>query len=189
MFSSRFDAWGIDTSPQAIEFCRQRGLSKLHCGTLEEFTAPAPFDLVTMLDVVEHVEDDMGLLRAALPLLGPRGRLLIAVPAFPSLWSAHDEMLHHKRRYTRTLLRRVVTEAGFVIDHISFFNTFLFPAALVRRTVSRLAGQRQTNDLEIPPEAVNAFLRGLFSAEGTVLRRGSFPFGLSLLCLATKAPR
>lgn len=189
MFSARSDAWGIDTSPHAIAFCRQRGLSKLYCGTLGEFTAAAPFDLVTMLDVVEHVADDLSLLRAAIPLLAPRGRLLITVPAFPSLWSVHDEMLHHQRRYTRSTLRRVVTEGGFTIEHLSFFNTLLFPVALARRTISRIAGSRRTNDLEIPPPLVNAGLRELFAAERVVLSGGSFPFGLSLLCLASKATR
>jgi SAM-dependent methyltransferase len=189
MFSVRFDAWGIDTSPHAIAFCRQRGLSKLYCGSLGAFTAPAPFELITMLDVVEHVADDLELLRAAVPLLAPRGRLLITVPAFPSLWSAHDEMLHHQRRYTRSTLRRVVAEAGFAIDHLSFFNTLLFPVALARRTISRITGSRRTNDLEIPFPPVNAGLRELFAAERRVLSGGSFPFGLSLLCLASKATR
>ena len=189
MFSARHDAWGLDTSPQAIAFCRERGLSKLRLGPLAEFAAPAPFDLITMLDVVEHAEDDLGLLRDALPLLGDRGRLLVTVPAFPSLWSAHDEMLHHKRRYTRDLLRRRITEAGFVIEHITFFNTFLFPVALARRTLGRLAGMEQTHDLDIPAPALNSLLRRVFAAEGDVLRSGSLPFGLSLLCLASKAPR
>ena len=189
MFSARHDAWGVDTSPQAIAFCRERGLSKLRLGPLAEFSAPAPFDLITMLDVVEHAEDDLGLLRDALPLLGDRGRLLVTVPAFPSLWSAHDEMLHHERRYTRDLLRRRIAEAGFVTEHITFFNTFLFPVALARRTLGRLAGMEQTHDLDIPAPALNALLRRVFAAEGDVLRSGSLPFGLSLLCLASKAPR
>lgn len=189
MLSARFDAWGIDTSPHAIAFCRQRGLSKLYCGSLGAFTAPAPFALVTMLDVVEHVADDGGLLRAAIPLLAPGGRLLITVPAFPSLWSAHDEMLHHQRRYTRSTLRRVVADAGFAIDHLSFFNTLLFPVALARRTMSRITRSRRANDLEIPRAPVNAGLRALFTAERSVLPGGSFPFGLSLLCLASKATR
>jgi 2-polyprenyl-3-methyl-5-hydroxy-6-metoxy-1,4-benzoquinol methylase len=184
--SRRYDAYGTDTSPQAIEFCRRRGLTKLHLGSLDTFPPGPPFDLITMLDVVEHVEDDRGLLRTASNLLRTGGHVLIAVPAFPSLWSAHDEMLHHKRRYTRASLRTTVTDAGFMIAHLTFFNTLLFPAAFLARAVARLTGSARTHDLEIPPRGINALLTRVFSMERPILARSSLPIGLSLLCLAAR---
>jgi len=186
LLSRRFDAYGSDTAPQAIAFCRQRGLTRLHLGTLESYPASPPFDLITMLDVLEHTEDDRGLLRETLRLLRTGGHLLVTVPAFPSLWSRHDEMLHHKRRYTKSLLRRTLVESGFAVKHLTFFNTFLFPAAWARRTAGRVTGGDRANDLEIPGRGLNAVLKHVFALERVVLSSASLPFGLSLLCLAAK---
>jgi SAM-dependent methyltransferase len=184
-FSGRYQAFGTDTAPQAIEFCKARGLTRLHLGTLDAYPTSESFDLITMLDVVEHVEDDRALLRAAHGLLGNSGHILIAVPAFPSLWNAHDEMLHHKRRYTRGTLRRLVTESGFMVEHLTFFNCFLFPVAWARRMAARATGA-EMNDLEIPPGPLNAALRETFRLERWILPHGSLPVGLSLLCLARR---
>jgi len=185
-FSRRYQAFGTDTAPQAIEFCRERGLTRLHLGTLETYPPSDPFDLITMLDMAEHVEDDAALLQAGRRLLGEGGHVLIAVPAFPSLWSKHDEILHHKRRYTRRGLRALVERAGFTVEHLSFFNTFLFPVAWMKRIAARLSGSEKANDLEIPPPPLNAALRGVFRIERHILPRASLPIGLSLLCLARK---
>lgn len=185
-FSRRYQAFGSDMAPQAIEFCRERGLTRLHLGTLETYPPSDPFDLITMLDMVEHVEDDAALLKAGRRLLGEGGHILIAVPAFPSLWSKHDEILHHKRRYTRRGLRALVEGAGFTIEQLSFFNTFLFPVAWMKRVAARLSGSDRANDLAIPPPPLNAALRTVFRIERHILPRASLPFGLSLLCLARK---
>jgi hypothetical protein len=142
-----------------------------------------------MLDMVEHVEDDEGLLRAGLGLLNDGGHVLIAVPAFPFLWSTIDEILHHKRRYTRGSLRRVVENAGFTVEHLTFFNCFLFPVAWVKRIAARATGGGEAHDLDIPPRPLNAALRGVFRAERRILTRWSLPIGLSLLCLARKGGR
>lgn len=186
LFSRRFQAYGTDFSPQAIEFCRQRGLTHLFLGSLADYPRTERFDLITILDVVEHVEDDGGLLAHAHALLNDHGYLLIAAPAFPFLWSKHDVVLHHKRRYTRRSLRAVVAAAGFEIEHLTFFNTFLFPVALAKRLVARLTGSDKANDLEIPPAPLNVALRNIFALESHILPHVSLPFGLSLLCLARR---
>jgi SAM-dependent methyltransferase len=188
-FSRRYQAFGTDMAPQAIEFCRERGLTRLHLGTLETYPPSEPFDLITMLDMVEHVEDDEALLQAGRRLLGEGGHILIAVPAFPSLWSKHDEILHHKRRDTRRGLRTLVERAGFTVEHLTFFNMFLFPVALMKRVAARLSGSEKANDLDIPPPPLNAALRGVFRIERRLLPHASLPFGLSLLCLARKGGR
>ncbi|HMK38179.1 MAG TPA: class I SAM-dependent methyltransferase [Bacteroidota bacterium] len=185
-FSRRYQAFGTDTAPQAIAFCRERGLTRLHLGTLDTYPSSEPFDLITMLDMLEHVEDDGALLRAGRRLLRDGGHILIAVPAFPSLWSKHDEILHHKRRYTRSSLRGLVDRSGFTIEHLTFFNCFLFPPALLKRLAARVTGSEKANDLEVPFFPLNTIFREVFRVERRILPRASLPFGLSLLCLAQK---
>jgi len=185
-FSRRYKAFGTDTAPQAIEFCRERGLTQLHLGTLDMYPSSEPFDLITMLDMLEHVEDDGALLRTGRGLLRAGGHILIAVPAFPSLWSKHDEILHHKRRYTRSGLRGLVDRAGFTVEHLTFFNFFLFPPAWLKRVVARITGSEKANDLDIPISPLNSIFREVFRLERRILQRASLPVGLSLLCLARK---
>jgi len=134
--------------------------------------------------VVEHVDDDVGLLREARRRLVPGGRVLIAVPAFPSLWSTHDEVLHHRRRYTRATLRRALQEAGFHIEHLTHFNMLLFPVAVLRRIAGTVTGAKPMNDLEIPAPLLNRALTRVFALEKPLLPKATLPFGLSLLCLA-----
>jgi hypothetical protein len=142
-----------------------------------------------MLDMLEHVEDDEGLLRTGRRLLSEGGHILIAVPAFPSLWSKHDEILHHKRRYARSGLRRLVERAGFTVEHLTFFNCFLFPVAWVKRVAAHATGAGKADDLEIPSRLLNATLRKVFRIERRILPHTSLPIGLSLLCLARKGGR
>lgn len=188
MFSKNFEAHGLDFSESAVAFCRERGLRNLHCGTLASFHADRPFDLITMLDMVEHVDDDHGLLSDTKRLLADNGHLLVTVPAFPSLWGPHDVLVHHKRRYTRTQFAALMSSTGYDILHLSFFNTFLFPVAVAQRWAARLMGGKGGEDLEIPAAPVNALFRRVFALESPLLSRGSLPFGLSLICLARKRP-
>ncbi len=185
-FSQRYNAFGLDFSQQAIDFCRQRGLTNLYVGSLDAFPPDQTFDLITMFDVVEHVEDHEGLLKEAHRRLAPNGHMLIAVPAYQWLWSKHDEVLHHKRRYTRTTLRPVVERAGFQVKHLTHFNTLLFPVAVLRRIVGRITGSNTADDLEVPSPVVNGILGGIFRLEKPVVSSITLPFGLSLLCLAEK---
>ncbi len=186
LLSRNYEAHGLDFSPSAIAFCRKRGLKNLFAGSIESYPRNQLFDIITMLDVVEHVDDDRGLLRAGGDLLADSGRLLVTVPAFPWLWSSHDVVLHHKKRYTKAQLVHLMNDAGFEIAHISYFNTFLFPVAVMRRFFARFHGSEATSDLEIPGSALNSALRSVFELEGGILAHASLPFGLSLLCLATK---
>jgi 2-polyprenyl-3-methyl-5-hydroxy-6-metoxy-1,4-benzoquinol methylase len=184
--AKRYDAHGIDSSPDAVAFCRERGLANMKVGLLEDVSENCSFDILTFFDVVEHVADDAGLLRNAYRILKPGGRILITVPAFPSLWSRHDEILHHQRRYTRAQLRSLVQGAGFHIHYLTFFNTLLFPAAVVKRFAAKLSGSSEANDLQIPGGSVNGALRTIFAAERFALPNVSLPFGLSLLCWGEK---
>ena len=187
MFSKRYEAYGQDISSQAVEFCRKRGVTRVVRGTLDLLPAEyRNFDCVTLLDVLEHIENDAGALRQVHALLKEKGCLLITVPAFPALWGAHDVVTHHKRRYLKQSLTDVVTSAGFTVEYVSYFNFFLFPVAWLRRKTARLTGARDANDMDVPPKAVNAILRAIFEFEKYLVPRMRFPFGLSLICVARK---
>jgi SAM-dependent methyltransferase len=135
------------------------------------------FDLVCLFDVLEHIEDDVATLRAVRALLAPAGRALLTVPAYRWLWSAHDEFLHHRRRYTARELRARTLQAGLRIETLSYFNTLLFPLAAAARLLG-LDGRRA------PAAPLNGVLRALFGAERFVVGRVPLPFGVSLLAVA-----
>lgn len=142
------------------------------------------FDVVVMLDVLEHVERDLESLEALRRRLAPGGRILITVPALPWLWSRHDEVHHHFRRYTRTGLSSVLEAAGFRIVRMSYFNTLLFPLIAGIRVLKKLAGQKDAADDSMPGPMVNRALTWLFSLERRLLARVSFPIGVSLIAVA-----
>lgn len=148
---------------------------------------PQSFDLLAAFDVLEHLDDDAGGLAAAASCLKPGGKAVLTVPAFPSMWSYHDEMHHHKRRYTKASFEVLVRTAGLEVEQISYFNTSLFiPAFLVRMIKKRLSGAKA--DVEgVPPRLVNCLLIGVFAVERYILRHSSLPFGLSLIAVA-RAP-
>jgi SAM-dependent methyltransferase len=187
--SERYGAAGIDASPQAVAFCLKRGLPRVSVGNLADIAAGVQYEVITLLDVIEHIDDDLGVLRDAHVRLRDNGRILITVPAFPSLWSVHDELNHHKRRYTRSGLRHVVSSAGFEVMDLTYFNTLLFPVALLRRYAAKLTHARTADDLVVPSPTINDFLKKVFSIERYLLPRTRLPFGLSLLCWAKKSER
>lgn len=145
------------------------------------------FDLIAMLDVLEHIDDDLGSLRTLGERLAPGGSLLLTVPAVPWLWSDHDVLHQHKRRYTRAVLTERLHEAGYEIAGIGYFNTLLFPLALAQRLLARLLGGGEV-DHSAPPEPLNGVLTGIFSLESKLVGRVPFPIGLSLFAVARKRP-
>ena len=145
------------------------------------------FDLIAMLDVLEHIDDDLGSLRALGERLAAGGFLLLTVPAVPWLWSEHDVLHQHKRRYTKVVLRQRLREAGFKPVGIGYFNSLLFPLALVQRLLSRLTGGKGDGHAA-PPKRLNNLLTSVFALEGKVIGRIAFPIGLSLFAVARKGP-
>ncbi|MEE4207372.1 MAG: class I SAM-dependent methyltransferase [Erythrobacter sp.] len=143
------------------------------------------FDLIAMLDVLEHIDDDVASLRALGERLAPGGSLLLTVPAVPWLWSDHDVLHQHKRRYTRALLIERLREAGFEVAGVGYFNTLLFPLALAQRLLARILGAA-AGDHSAPPEPINGLLAAIFSLEGRLLGRLPLPIGLSLFAVARK---
>lgn len=139
------------------------------------------YDLIGLFDVIEHIEDDRAFLLRAKTALEKEGRLIITVPAMPFLWSNHDVANRHFRRYTRATLRRVLENAGYRIEYLSFWNTLLFvPAALLR-----LLGQSGESATALP-RALDVLIYSLIRIEVWLMRVFPLPFGLSLVALARK---
>src|SRR5215210_1041354 len=137
------EAHGIDISQDALSFCRERGLNNVRHGAAEELPYDdETFDLVTALDVVEHLDDDAAGLKEFRRVLKEDGRILLFVPAFMFLWGVQDDVSHHRRRYTLPELLKVVREAGFEVERATYANiTFFLPILLVRKFM-QLTGLR-----------------------------------------------
>jgi len=143
------------------------------------------YDLVALLDVLEHVPDDVASLKAIFKRLKPGGALLLTVPANPWMWSAHDVAHHHFRRYSKTELARVIREAGFEVQLLSFFNTLLFPLVAAARVVGKLTGKDSADD-SLPGAAVNKALEKIFGFETEMVGRVPMPFGVSLVAVVRR---
>jgi SAM-dependent methyltransferase len=146
---------------------------------------PGSYDVVTLFDVLEHIEDDQATLQKIYDRLPEGGVFVCTVPACPSLWSRHDELNHHFRRYTRTELAKKVRQAGFDIQKVTYFNSFLFAPTFLVRWTSRLL-KKEGTDFEKGSGALNGVLASLFGAERFFLRYLRFPIGVSLLLVAQK---
>ena len=147
-----------------------------------------PFDLVCAFDVIEHVDRDAESLAALCRLTTSGGYAVFTVPAFMFLWSRHDEVNHHYRRYRLPQLRTLLAQAGYEVQFISYYNFFLFPlVAAVRLTRKALRLNRGDADDALPRwPFVNTMLRVLFSAERHVLAQTSLPFGVSIIAVCRK---
>lgn len=146
------------------------------------------YDLIVLLDVLEHIPEDLGTLAALRPKLARGGRLMVTVPAAPWMWSAHDAAHHHHRRYTAETLGEVFAKAGYRVRYRSHFNTILFPLIAAARIAGRLA-KRESGDDAIPPRPLNRLLQGLFGLERHALGRMELPFGVSLALVAEPVSR
>ena len=144
------------------------------------------FDLICLFDVLEHIEDDVGTLVAVKNLIAERGHVLITVPAHRWLWSAHDEFLHHKRRYTAFELRTKVATAALKLERMSYYNTLLFPLAAVVRLKERLVKGSPAQGRGVPPEPINRLFAQVLSAERFALGKFNLPYGVSLLAVLRK---
>ena len=144
----------------------------------------AHYDLVALLDVIEHVGDDRAALAAIARRLRPGGRILLTVPAHQWMWSGHDVLNHHHRRYSRKALVALVRDSGLTLDRIGYFNSILFPLAVAARMARKLTGKEGKDDA-LPPAPVNRLFDRLFGAEAYLLGRVPLPPGLSLVAVVS----
>jgi SAM-dependent methyltransferase len=179
-----------DVSPEAMEYCKKRGVDKLALSRVETLSFVSDsFDVVVALDVLEHIEDDLAGMAELRRVMRDDGLLIITVPAYGFLWSEHDEALQHKRRYAAYELRNKLTRAGFEVQRITFYITLLFfPILAVRvlQNIFKQSTQPKTSHI-ILPGWVNSMLTGILGFERFFLRWINFPFGVSLVCVARKS--
>jgi SAM-dependent methyltransferase len=142
------------------------------------------YDLIAVLDVVEHIEDDVAALRAMGECLKPGGKILIAVPAHQWMWSAHDVVNHHHRRYSKKTLAAAIAKAGLGHNGLRWFNSLLFPLAAASRIAGRLRGKDDSEDSP-PPGPVNALFERIFRLERHLLGRVPLTPGVSIVTLAS----
>jgi SAM-dependent methyltransferase len=178
------DAVEIDPAARAI--ASQRLGRPVHDAPLPRLQGipEGAYDLVAILDVLEHVEADREALESIARKLKPGGRILIAVPAHPWMWSAHDVVNHHKRRYTRKTLRAVVAEAGLKVEMMSWFNSLLFPLAAAARLAGKVRKKEDSDD-KLPPAPLNALFQAVFGLERYAIGRLPLPPGVSLVAIVS----
>jgi SAM-dependent methyltransferase len=184
---------GVDNSPRALAFSRSRGPFHLVAGELPRLPfAAGVFEVVCALDVIEHLDDDAAAVRELWRICAPGGLLVLTVPACPWLWSEHDEINDHKRRYTREGLRALLALPGAETARLSFMNAVLAPPLMLYRVLQRRL-RKPRPPAEVPrsdifniPAPVNSFLAWLFGAEAGWLRLGALPFGVSLVAVLHK---
>jgi len=176
---------GVELSDTSVELARARDAGEVIAGSLLEMPFPGDsFDLAVSLDVIEHLEDDLTALRELRRTVAPGGSLLLTVPAYQWLWSGHDVINHHHRRYTRRSLQTVAEQAGWQQVRTTYFNSLLLPLAIVLRLLERLNTKTTESslDLWVPPEPLNWLLERPLALEAAMIARGGrIPAGLSLL--------
>jgi SAM-dependent methyltransferase len=186
--SESYTCYGTDRSRVGLEVCAKKGMRDLVRSDLSAVPfADQAFDVVLALDVIEHLDDDVGFLAAARRLCRPGGRIVVAVPAFQLLWSAHDETFEHRRRYTAPGLARVIRDAGFVPERTTYAHSFVFPVAAVWRILSYRLGLGRfapKHDFWPIPRPLNRALVAAYRLEAWLLGRIRLPFGVSAVCVA-----
>ena len=177
---------GIEIDPEARAFAEKRLGRKVSSAPLPQLTGikRGHYDLVAALDVVEHIDDDKAAIAALASCLKPGGKLLVTVPAHQWMWSAHDELNHHKRRYSKKQLRQLIEGSPLKLDAIGYFNSLLFPLAVGARLASKLTG-RGGGDDSLPPKPVNYAFERAFAAERRLIGKVPLPPGLSLFAVAS----
>lgn len=182
--------WGevdcIEPHTDAHEMLKDLGARNIY--TFTDFPLEYPdrkYDCVCLFDVLEHLPDDQHALSIIKNhLLTHNGLLLITVPAYQWLWSTHDELHKHFRRYVKRTLTQMLKQSGFYIMYSSYFMTLLFPLALLNRLVQRITNPK-SSELSKPPRPVNHLFKAIFGLESRFVPHISLPYGLSILIVAS----
>ena len=181
------DVTGVELSPTSVGLARERHAGEVIAGSVLDMPFESDsFDLAVCLDVIEHLADDVGALRELHRVVVPGGSLLVTVPAYQWLWSGHDEVNHHHRRYSRRSLERATAEAGWEKVRTTHFNSLLLPAAVMLRILDRFnrSTTESSLDLWVPPQPLNWLLERPMLLEAALIGRGRrIPVGLSLLAV------
>ena len=182
------EVYGLEPDPTLVDACPQwRAYIEL-TGFGPEYAPSRQYDLVLMLDVLEHLEDDVTALGSLQHLLKPRGRAILTVPALQSLWSVHDVMNRHYRRYDKRGLQRLLEANGFAVHNLQYF--FIWPLGLMYLRKLLLGTQQRPGKsytVTVPSAPVNRLFAGLSRTEQRLIQLGvRWPLGSSLLAVVAR---
>jgi SAM-dependent methyltransferase len=183
--------FGSDFSADALRFCRGRRHERVFRADFHRLPLrEKSFDVVTAIDVIEHLQDDTRAIAELFQIVRPGGHLVVTVPAFMSLWGDHDELYGHFRRYRRRELRTKLQAAGFQVRKLSYFEPLFFvPLWLFRKwkkLMPRKGGLAQKDDFVATPGPLNAVLTEAIALERFAIRHVSLPVGVTLLGVARR---
>ena len=186
--SAGLDVIGLDRSFYALSLARKRTKFPLLNGDLNDLPLrPKSVGLIVAMDILEHLDNDVEGIHSFYQALKEEGILILTVPAFRSLWGIQDEVTFHKRRYSRYEIVNKLQQEGFEIMKSSYFNFFLFFPILFARWTIHFLNLKIESENKINSSMLNLFLRAIFSMEVYVLKHFSFPFGVSIFCIARKS--
>ena len=177
---------GLELDDEARALSEKRLGRKIMSSPLPEL-AEVPdghYYLIGAFDVIEHIDDDQAALASIATKLKPGGTFMMTVPAHQWMWTAHDTVNHHKRRYSKRGLGRLINRSPMRLVKMGYFNSLLFPLAVAERTVSKLLGKEDA-DVKLPSAPLNAALEKVFAAERYLIGRVPLPPGLSLFAVAS----
>jgi len=179
------NVWGVDTEIRMVEACRRRGLKNVDVAQAERLPfAGDTFDLVTCLDMIEHIKNDGDAVRE-LSRVGKRGSYLcLTVPAGPRLFGPYDTLAGHYRRYNRKSLRALLAGGGYTILRMTHYNSVFYPPIAMVRLATPHGSWDQAKTLDPPARPINALMGRVFASERLWLRFVDVPFGLSLFAIA-----
>jgi SAM-dependent methyltransferase len=177
---------GVELDDEARALSEKRLGRKVMSSPLPELAEVSDrhYDLIGAFDVIEHIEDDAAALASIATKLKSGGKFVMAVPAHQWMWSAHDVVNHHKRRYSRRALKALIDGSPLRLEKIGYFNSLLFPLAVAERAASKLRG-KENADVALPPAPLNAALETVFRVERYFVGRLPLPVGLSLFAVAS----
>lgn len=178
---------GIDLALIPLSFSRRRGHERTMCASATELPfADDTFDLITALDVIEHLDDDVAGLSEIRRTLKPGASAVIYVPAFMALWGPNDDQSGHKRRYRLPELQAAAEKAGLKVERISYSNFAMFLPIWLGRKLLNFLGRTEASENKINHPLINNLMAWMFSSEANWLRRHRLPFGVSIVCVVRK---
>jgi len=179
----------VEPDAEMVRMAKEElGLNALRGSLPDNIPVDGPFDAITLLDVLEHLDDDARALVAVRELLAPGGTLMVTVPACQWLWSSHDMSLHHRRRYSRRELRKVLEGAGFTVERMTYWTSLLLPLVALQRLAGRILsrGRPAIYRVRVPGRALNAALGAVMSIERLALSLTNMPVGSSIIAVCRR---
>lgn len=190
LFKDRgYDVEGVEPAPEGVAFAKTivPNLQVIQASFPSSLIPSDTYDVVALLDVVEHLEDDAAALKDVSRILTRGGVAIITVPAFRFLWTTHDERAHHFRRYRKSQLNAILKGADLEPVVLSYYNFLLFPLIMFARLLGKLRKESKKSDFDKTPRFLSSILAAVFGSERYLLRFLTLPFGVSLVALVRKS--